>query len=111
MTKNPQLRRILVALLISLALNGVLLISGPLMERHPALALARLLDLLGRPAAAFPEWLVPAGHDAVHILGSIAVSALSSVVFYGALAWVMLTTWARAHRKGSNQSGSLSIPR
>jgi hypothetical protein len=32
-----------------------------------------LLDLLDRPSSFFVEQLVPAGHDAVHILAAMAV--------------------------------------
>ena len=99
MTKNPKLRRILLALLISIVLNGVLISSGPLTEHHPASAIARALDLLSRPAGAFTEWLVPAGHDAVHILGAVAVSAMSSIVFYALLAWVLLAARARQGKR------------
>jgi hypothetical protein len=109
MTKNPQLRRILVALLISVALNVVLIASGPLAEHHPVSVTSRVLDLLGKPAAAFTQWLVPAGHDAVHVLGAIAVSAVSSVAFYGVLAWVVLTAWAwRGTRRNGDKSLSVS---
>jgi hypothetical protein len=95
MTKNhPQLRRILAALLISIALNGVVIIAGPLTERRPPSAIAHVLDLFGKPAAAFTEWLVPTGHDAVHVLGAIAVSFLSSIAVYGVLAWITLAAWA-----------------
>jgi|HubBroStandDraft_6_1064221.scaffolds.fasta_scaffold546692_2 hypothetical protein len=111
MTKSLPVRRILAALLISIALNGLLLVLGPLTEHHPVSVIARVLDLLGRPAAAFTEWLVPAGHDASHILGAIVVSILSSTIFYAVVAWIILKILTRAHQEGSDQSGSLSTPK
>jgi hypothetical protein len=101
MTWNPQLRRILVALLISVTLHGVLLAISALVQHHPAPAMTWLLDLLDRPSSFFVEQLVPAGHDAVHILAAMAVSIASSVIFYAILTWITLAIWAWIHRAPS----------
>lgn len=109
MSRNVGIRRIFAALLISVALNGVLIAVGPWTEQHGTSAMARVTDLLGRPSAAFTEWVVPGGHDAVHILGAIAVSFMSSVIFYGVLAWAVLTAWAwRGARRNDDKSLSIS---
>jgi hypothetical protein len=105
MTKNPQFRRIVFALLTSATLNGILLVldsfTGP--QRRSQSLPFRIVEILFAPSGTFAEWIVPAGHDAAHIV--------SSIIFYGVLAWGVLTIWARAHREGSNQGGSLSIPK
>jgi hypothetical protein len=108
MTRNPQLRRILVALLISVAIHSVVLSIGPLAEHHPVSAITSLLDLFDKPSATFVKWVVPAGHDAVHIVGALTVSLVSSVVFYGILTWVMLTAWAQ-RRTRRNGDKTLSV--
>jgi hypothetical protein len=113
MTKNPQIRRIVIALLTSAALNGILLVLDSFTDtqrRSQSLAF-RIVEILYAPSGTFAEWLVPAGHDAAHILGAIVVSIVSSFTFYAIFIWVILTIWARAHRQGSNQSGSLLIPK
>jgi hypothetical protein len=108
MTKNPQLRRIVIALLTSAALNGILLVldSSTDPQRRSQSVSFRIVEILFAPSGTFAEWLVPAGHDAAHILGAMVVSIVSSVIFYGVLVWAILTIWARAHREGSNQSGA-----
>ena len=113
MTKNPQIRRIFIALLTSGALNGILLVLDSFTDpqRRSRSLPFRIVEILFAPSGTFAEWLVPAGHDAAHIFSAIVVSIVSSVIFYGVLAWVILTIWARAHREASNQTGSLSIPK
>jgi hypothetical protein len=66
---------------------------------------------MGKPSSAFVDWLVPVGHDAAHFLGGMAVSIVTSIIFYGVIAWIILAVWARAHREGPDQSGSLPISR
>ena len=102
MTKNPQLRRIWIALLISVALNSAVVILGAFTEHHSGSALTQILDLLSVPGGALAELLIPAGHDAAQILGAIAVSLISSVVFYGALVWIVLMAWASRGTGGND---------
>ena len=100
MTKNPQLRRVVIALIVSVALNGILLILDSFtgsQRRSPSLPL-RIVEIFFSPSGALTEWLVPAGHDASHILGAILVSIVSSIILYAGIAWIILTTWARARR-------------
>jgi hypothetical protein len=111
MTKNPRIRRILIALAISIALNGILLVFDSFGDpRNPSSSLvSRIVGIMFSLPGAFAEWLVPPGHDAEHILGGIAVSIASSLIFYGFVAWAVLAIWARAHRESSGESGPLSI--
>jgi hypothetical protein len=111
MTKNPQARRIVIALLTSATLNGILLVLDSFADprRRSQSVPSKVVEILFAPSGSFVEWLVPSGHDAPHILGAIVVSIVSSIVFYGILAWIFLTIWARAHRVDSNHRGSLSI--
>ena len=113
MTKNPQIRRIVIALLTSTAFNGILLVLDSFTDpRRSSKSLPfKIVETLFAPSGTFAEWLVPAGHDAAHILGAIVVSILSSIIFYGVLAWAILTIWARAHREGPSHNGSLLIPK
>src|SRR5579864_7299091 len=113
MTKNKQLRRLFLALMVSGAINviGIILDSSTNSRRYPPSIPSRIVEIIFSPAGAFAEWVVPAGHDAAHILGAAAVSIVSSLIFYAIVSWVILTIWARARREGSDQDGSLSIPR
>ena len=100
MTKNPQLRRVVIALIVSVTLNGILLILDSFTGSKPgSLSLpVRIVEIFFSPSGALTEWLVPAGHDASHILGAILVSIVSSIIFHAGLAWIILATWARARR-------------
>jgi len=105
MTKHPQLRRILVALIISGLLNGILL----LLDIFTGSVLSKTAEILLSPGGAVTKRLVPVGHDTAHFLLAIAVSIASSVIFYMLVAWIILTTWARARHHGPGESGSISI--
>ena len=114
LTRNCQLRRILIALTISVTLNIILgivasFIYGQRDQRHPIIA--ELLDVLGRPATAIGEHLAPSGHSATHFFVAAAIAAIFSLIFYAFLTWVALSTFAHLRREHSNKSGSLLIPK
>src|SRR6267154_917623 len=92
MTKNPQIRRIVIALLTSTAFNGILLVLDSFTDpRRSSKSLPfKIVETLFAPSGTFAEWLVPAGHDAAHILGAIVVSILSSIIFYVSLLGLFL---------------------
>ena len=111
MTRDRRLRRMVVALIASALLNGILLVLDGIAggQRYPEPILSKVVGIMFSVPGAVSEAVVPAGHDAAHILGAIAVTMVSSVIFYGVVVWVILTIWARARGQGSNQEGSALI--
>jgi hypothetical protein len=85
---NRKLHRIAIALIMSIALNSILMaipfFVAP--ETFQSLAIGKIVNALGRPGGAFTEWLLP-GHD----LPQVALLIVSSVLFYAVLAWLVLT--------------------
>lgn len=83
-----QLRSAAVAVMISLALNGVLLVID--FSIHPQQdklsTIENIVVGLLRPADLLTRWLAP-GHGGAQILFLI----MSSVVFYAVVAWVALS--------------------
>ena len=90
---TPRLRRLLVALAISVALNGVL--AAPSLsidvQQSPPSRTEKILDVLTGPSTAFAEWLAPPGHGGTHFVVATAVAILCSIVFYAVLTWVVLS--------------------
>jgi hypothetical protein len=96
MKPNRKLWRIATALLISIALNGILLAIDFSIGAHED-KLSTIEDVvveLLRPAEALTMWLAP-GHGGVQILAL----AVFSVFFYTVAAWIILSLpiWSR-HR-------------
>jgi len=99
MTWNPTMRRILIAIIISMALNVVLLTSTFLRGSEPDArsTLGRVLgalDSLSKPAAALTYWLFP-GHGMLHL---VVAPLIVSFLYFGGLAWLFLTAWTRLRR-------------
>ncbi len=99
MTKNPQLRRMLVALGISGALNIALLVSGAFLEsaKQPHPRIERIVDAWGWPGEAFATSLVPRGHDIAHVGGVVLVGFTLLVFFYATLVWIAISLSAWLH--------------
>lgn len=93
----PQLWRMVIAFLISIALNGVLLaIASSIDSRQENLSrIASIANVLLRPANALTAWLAP-GHGGAQI----AALFISSIAVYTVVAWVALSLpiWWR-HRE------------
>jgi hypothetical protein len=86
-------RRLLIAFVIALLLNGILMATGASIkseQNHPSTT-EKVLEALSKPSAAFSEWLVPPGHDAAYFIGGAEVSIVFSVLFYAALVWVIIS--------------------
>lgn len=96
MTKT---RRVLVACVTSVVLNGAVLGLGASIDsdQHPAPLTSKILDVLGAPGSAAGYWPAPTGHGAAHFVGGALIEVLSSIIFYAALAWVVLSLplWLR----------------
>src|SRR5258707_796987 len=92
MLKNVrgQIRRLLIAILISVILNFVLIIVTSAIdpERLVASRLGTIINALGRPGGAFTEWFSP-GHGGIQI----AIIIVSSIAFYAGIVWITLTAW------------------
>ena len=84
----PQVWRMVIAFLISIALNGVLLaIASSIDPRQADLSrIASVANVLLGPANALTEWLAP-GHGGAQI----AALFISSIVLYTGVAWVALS--------------------
>ena len=84
---NRKLHRIAIALIMSIALNSILMaipfFVAP--EKLQSLAIGKIVSVLGRPGGAFTEWLLP-GHDMPQVIMVIVFS----LVFYAVLAWLVL---------------------
>jgi hypothetical protein len=84
---NRKLHRISIALIMSIALNSILMaipfFVAP--EKLQSLAIGKIVSVLGRPGGAFTEWLLP-GHDMPQVIMVIVFS----LVFYAVLAWLVL---------------------
>jgi len=101
---NPfqRFRRITIAFLISIALNSLLFamsLSINPAKPVPPSGVGRIVDALSAPSSAFAEWVAPRGHGGAHFVIALIAAVVSSVVFYAALAWVVLSlpVWWR-HR-------------
>lgn len=97
-----QFWRVAIALLISIALNGFLFavsLSINPREQVPTSRVERIVDALSTPSSAFAEWVAPQGHGGTHFVVALMAAIISSLVFYAALAWVVLSlpVWWR-HR-------------
>jgi len=102
---NPlkHYRRIVIAFLISIALNSFLFaVSLSINPRNPVppnSGVQRIVDVLAAPSSAFAEWVAPRGHGGAHFVITLIAAVVSSVGLYAALAWVLLSlpVWWR-HR-------------
>ncbi len=95
MKPTRQLWRVAIALLISIALNGILLAIGFSIDpkRENLSRIASVANALLRPAGAFTEQFAP-GHGGTQIL----ILIISSLVFYTLVVWVALSLpvwWTR----------------
>jgi len=89
----------LMALMISVAVNSIIIVFSLLInpEQYRTSRTARIIDVLGKPAGAFTEWIAPPGHDLGHAIIAVLIAILSSLFFYAALAWIVLSivSWQR----------------
>jgi hypothetical protein len=87
MIEDSRLRRIAIAGYTSICINAILIAiaSYPISWTSSSSVIGKIVYILGRPAGAFTEWIIP-GHDLIQIL----VLLLSSFVFYSAVAWIAL---------------------
>ena len=95
-------RRIAISFLFSLALNSLLFaVSLSINPRKPVptSGMQRIVDALSAPSSTFAEWVAPGGHGGTHFVIALIAAVASSLVFYAALAWVILSlpVWWR-HR-------------
>jgi len=109
MKSATRYRNLLIALMVSIALNGILAVvafiaSSKHGQRLPRVA--RLLDLLATPSNAIAERLAPPGHGAAHFIEGAIAAAISSVFFYAILVWLALAIWTRVHQSLPKHKGS-----
>jgi len=105
-SKNPQFRPILTALGISVGLNVAMMILdsvlyplNPPSHQHP---LAQgLLAIIETPARIVASCFAPSGHTLAVGIDTILIGFVSSVLFYGLLAWIILSLpkWLRDLRR------------
>lgn len=102
MPKNPQFQRLLIALGVSVVLTGALLgLSMSINStRHPAAM--RLLQLLDKPSDAAVRWWAPSGHELGTFLSTAAIGLGSSILFYTAVVWIILSLSAWLHSMNGN---------
>lgn len=102
MSTNPRLRRIFAAFGIACAINVVWVTLEALIDptAYQPSRLSRIAGVLGYPGGTIEDWLAQSGHDAAHLVGGALVTLLSSLIFYAALVWVILSlmAWLRSHR-------------
>lgn len=101
MSKNPRLRRIFAAFGIACAINVVWVTLEALIDpmAYQPSRLSRIAGVLGYPGGTIEDWLARSGHDA-YFVGGALVTLLSSLIFYAALVWVILSlmAWLRGRR-------------
>ena len=92
--KGP-IRRLVVALTIAVILNFILMTVASVDPRILASSATtvEILNVLGAPAGAFTEWVLP-GHAGIQVVLMIA----SSILFYTMVAWVILASWSRIRK-------------
>ena len=102
MTKNPQLRRAAIALVISGAINIVWLGLDALTDsqKYPYSRGAKIVSVLGAPGGTIADWFAPPGHDAAHFIGGALIAIMSSLLLYAVLAWTILSllVWWRSRQ-------------
>jgi hypothetical protein len=93
MLRNSRLTRTVAALGISAVINVVWLGLDGILARndHPRPMVARMVDILGTSGAAVADLFAPSGHSVGAILGGALRAIGSSVIAYGALAWVVFS--------------------
>jgi hypothetical protein len=102
MSPLKHCRRLAIAFLISIALNSFLFaVSFSINPRNPVpnSGVQRIVEALSAPSSTFAEWVAPRGHGGAHFVIALIAAVASSVGFYAALAWVILSlpVWWR-HR-------------
>ncbi len=102
MKSRVRLRRIAMALGISVLLNVALFTAGSTVDANkwPPSWKARVLEALVTPGATVTMWVLP-GHDAIQVVLLI----LSSVLFYGIIAWAAISMWEIIRRTGPPRDG------
>lgn len=85
--------RLRIAILISLMLNGVLIVLALTVANRQdrSSSIVKLLDMLTSPSTAIAEFVAPRGHDAAHFVGGAIAAIVTSIVLYGLLGWFLLS--------------------
>jgi hypothetical protein len=89
-----QVGRVRIAFILSVVLNVFLFVVSLSINpsrKGSTSETARVLDVLSAPSTAFAEWIAPRGHGGAHFVVALIAAIVSSVVFYAALAWVVLS--------------------
>jgi len=93
MTKNGPNRRILLAAVFSLLVNGILIALSVSFKplQYSSSRIVGIASDIAKPPMALAEWLVPPGADGGHFIEWALTAILLSIVFYASLTWFVLS--------------------
>lgn len=88
-----RLRRVVIAFVISLVGNVSLFILAARNDpvAHPRSVIGEIVDVVFEPGEAFASAFISPGHDFAQLVGIPLLAFAFSIVFYGFLAWIVLS--------------------
>ena len=84
----PVLRRVLIAIVISLVANVSLFVLDLVVR--PGSMIGEIIDVVFKPGEVFATAFLSPGHDFAPLVGIALLAFAFSIIFYGFLAWTIL---------------------